>query len=249
MESRLTLLLPTLNERENIVPQIREVLGELPNIGEIIVVDDDSKDGTRDAVAEAFPEGVATGRIRIVHRTKELGLTNSLREGVQAARNPLVGWMDCDLSMPPATIRTLLQKIQDGADIAIGSRFAEGGGQKNILSVGEDSRAEIFLSTAMNKVLRWATKVPVTDFTSGFIVAKKELLDKFQWRGSHGEYFIYLMSDAHASGKKIIEVAYTCGTRRYGHSKTFGTWQATYRNSLRYSSTVLNVLRAKTVRI
>jgi len=248
VESQLALLLPTLNEKDNIVPQIEAVLSALPEIGQILVVDDDSSDGTREAVKIAYAQMMASGRVKIIHRTKDLGLTNSLKDGVAATSLPFVGWMDCDLSMPPETLSKLLTEIAKGADVAIGSRFLAGGGQKNLRDVQNDSRAEIILSTALNRFLRIATGAPVTDFTSGFIVAKRGLLENFRWRGSHGEYFIYLMADAHAAGKKIVEVPYTCGTRRHGHSKTFGTWKAVYRNSLRYSATVLNVLRAKATR-
>ena len=244
----LTIILPTLNERENIIRQIEALYRAAPGIAEIIVVDDNSNDGTREAVQASYSDLIAKGKIKLIHRTKDLGLTNSLKEAVMQSTQPFVGWMDCDLSMPPELLPKLMEEIMKGADIALGSRFKKGGNQKSLIDVGQDSRAEIILSTLLNGALRLVTGAPCTDFTSGFIVVKKSWLENFNWRGSHGEYFIYLISDAHREGKKIAELPYSCGSRQYGESKTFGNWRAVVRNSLRYSGTMLNVLRAKVIR-
>lgn len=239
------MILPTLNEAGNIVAQIREIYRVLPDIGEIIVVDDDSQDETRSLVNNTFKDAISSHRLKLIHRTKNLGLTNSLREAVQSTSLPLVGWMDCDLSMPAEIIIQLLDAVSAGGDLALGSRFLAGGSQKSLSQVGKDSRSEIVLSTMLNKALSFITGVPCTDFTSGFIVIRKSWLDQFKWRGSHGEYFIHLVCDAHRSKKKIVEVPYQCGSRQFGESKTFGNWQATFKNTYRYSNTLLKVMREK----
>ena len=108
---KLTLILPTLNERDNIVPQIEEVLKALPEIGQIIVVDDNSKDGTLKAVHEGFPQEIKNGKVKTIHRKANFGLTPSLKDGIEASKTDLVGWMDCDLSMPANLLPQMLEQL------------------------------------------------------------------------------------------------------------------------------------------
>ena len=245
MQRELTLILPTLNEQDNIVPQIREVLEHVPEILEILVVDDNSKDGTRSAIQENLAAELATGKIRLIHRTSDFGLTNSFREGIQKSRGNLVGWMDCDLSMPSSLLVELVKQIENGFDIAVGSRFSSGGAQKKLSEDSRDSRAEILLSNLLNGTLKTFLKLPITDYTSGFIVCRKETLKSIQLRGHHGEYFFDLILQAHLNGAKITEIPYQCGTRKFGQSKTFGSLKAALVNSFRYSWAVLRVLGEK----
>lgn len=245
LQRELTLILPTRNEGENIVPQIREILEALPNLARIIVADDDSTDGTREAVTENFTELISEKRLTILWRRKNLGLTPSLREGVLHTKTRFVGWMDCDLSMPARVIPLLLEKVGRGYDVCIGSRFHRGGAQKDVRHVGKDSRAEIILSNFLNLGLKAFLGTAISDFTSGFIVARTDLMKASDWKGSHGEYFIHLMAQLTSRGYRITEVPYTCGNRSHGTSKTFGTFKASMRNSFRYSRAVLGVTGAK----
>jgi dolichol-phosphate mannosyltransferase len=241
--SKLTLILPTLNERDNIVPQIKEVLNALPQIGQILVVDDNSTDGTLAEVESAFYLEIKSQKIKTIHRKSNFGLTPSLKEGIEAAKTELVGWMDCDLSMPANLLPEMLEEL-DSADICIGSRFIAGGGQKDLVQTGKDSRLVIVASSFLNKNLTKILKLPITDLTSGFIVAKKSYLYPLTWRGSHGEYFLPMTLQATQKGAKIVELPYQCGTRKYGKSKTFGSVKAMVLNPLRYIGAVVRVLRA-----
>lgn len=245
LSAQFSLILPTLNERENIVPQIQQVLEALPDIREIWVVDDASTDQTLEAVAAAFPELIRAGRIHLLARTSHFGLTPSLREGIAHASGKYVGWMDCDLSMPPALFRDMLQKLESGYDVCLGTRFGGGGKQKNWRAAEQDSRAEILLSSLLNTCLKWTLRLPISDYTSGFVVAKKNLFYSVQLCGHHGEYFIDFMAQAQRLGAQLTEIPYECGTRKYGKSKTFGTFESSMRNCFRYFWVVLKVTCAK----
>jgi dolichol-phosphate mannosyltransferase len=240
--SDFSLILPTLNERENIGLQIKEVLRCLPEILQIIVVDDNSTDGTIESVRSEFPHELKTRKIILIERRADFGLTPSLREAIARAEGSLVGWMDCDLSMPPALFREMVGKIESGFDVCIGTRFGAGGRQKDLNEVQQDSKAEIVLSNILNVVLKTTLKLPITDYTSGFVVARKKLLSHIIWRGTHGEYFIDFMFQATRLGAKLTEIPYECGTRKYGNSKTFGSFTSSIRNSYRYGRTVLKVI-------
>lgn len=241
-ESELTLILPTLNERPNIVSVIGDVFDVLPAIGAIIVTDDNSTDGTRDEIRSTFAPQIAGGQLRVIHRTSDYGLTQSLSGALAQVRTPLVGWMDCDGSMPAAKLPQLLQSIGQGYEMAIGSRFVSGGEQKPIGRIGNDSFAEVLLSNLLNWALRNLLRLPTTDLTSGFIVTKTEIVNRMEFRGRHGEYFIFLMLQAACRKIKTVEIPYSCGPRRAGTSKTFGTPKALLLNCVRYSMAFLVAL-------
>ncbi|MBI4402855.1 MAG: glycosyltransferase [Deltaproteobacteria bacterium] len=242
--AQLSLILPTLNERQNVVELIGQLLESLPDIGEIIVVDDNSTDGTREAIREHFAP-LMDKRIRIHHRLSHPGLVPSLREAVALATQPLVGWMDCDLSMPPASLKDMLEMLNKGFDLVVGSRFLPGGGQKNFVSAGKDSRLEIVLSNLLNAALRLGLGIAASDFTSGFVIVRRTVLETFQWKGQHGEYFIHLLFHAQSCGSAIAEISYRCGNRKYGKSKTFGSVRSTTLNCWRYFLAACEVMSAR----
>ncbi|MBI1859373.1 MAG: glycosyltransferase [Deltaproteobacteria bacterium] len=240
-ESSLSFILPTLNERENIIPVIESVLQAHPQIGQIIVVDDDSTDGTLEAVETHFLSNILKGQLSVIHRTSEPGLTPSLRDAVKAVNTSHVGWMDCDGSTPIEALKMLIQKMGTH-DLAVASRFAFGGHQKSVKSLGKDSFWEVVLSNILNWCLDRIFHLPVTDLTSGFIVMKTSLAKQIDFRGCHGEYFIFLLLQAQRLGARLTEVPYACGTRQHGHSKTFGSPRAILLNLYRYSRAFLVAL-------
>jgi dolichol-phosphate mannosyltransferase len=245
LERELTLILPTLNERDNIVPQINAVLEAIPKIGHILIVDDHSPDGTADVVRKQLAPQLKSGKVSLLCRTSHFGLTPSLEDGVAMAQTPLVGWMDCDLSMPPKALLQMLKKISEGYEVCLGTRFAGGGAQKSLLASEKDSRVEILLSNALNLSLKFLLGLPVTDFTSGFVIARKPLLDQIVWRGHHGEYFVDFLFQAQRLGARITEIPYTCGNRIHGKSKTSGDTKALVVNCFRHAGAVLKVTCGK----
>jgi len=219
----VTVLLPTYNERDNIRPLIESVFRHVPPGSEVVVVDDDSPDGTWRVVEDLMPSRPG---LRLLRRTADRGLTASLRDGIAAARGEIIVWLDCDLSMPPEVIPDLLGGIARGADVAVGSRFVQGGGVEIVTGSGDTLMAYV-LSRVLNRFVRTVLGGSFKDYTSGFIAVKREVLDAVPLRGDYGEYFIDLIHRARGRGFRIEEHPYLCRARKTGVSKT-GTRFAHY---------------------
>ena len=208
---RLTAILPTYNERDNIPILIAGILTSVRTPVQVLVVDDNSPDGTGQVVQEIAAQ---EPRVRLLLRTTERGLTSAIWAGIQAADTDAVSWMDCDLAMPPETIPLLLDRLNTGADIAIGSRYVRGGSDPGH---GLMARAfSIVINTFASLLLGWG----VRDYTSGFVAARREVFEKIRLTGDYGEYCIDLLARAQQMGYRVEEVPYACGARFSGESKT-----------------------------
>ncbi len=208
----ITIVLPTYNERDNIIPLIRRGLKALADYQtEMLVVDDDSPDGTWQAVAD-----LARGdlRVRLIRRTEERGLTSAIAAGIAQARGAWVGWMDCDLSMPPEDLPLLAGALANGADVAVGSRYVPGG-----RDVGHSWVGRAF-SRTINLAASLVLDGRVTDYTSGFVLARRQVFEQIKLRGDYGEYCIDLLYRAIRAGFQVVEVPYACVPRGAGKSKT-----------------------------
>ena len=139
---KLALVIPTLCEAENIgglLDHIRSVLDPLQTPYEILVVDDDSSDGTGDVVSAIASKDP---RVRLLVRKGERGLSGAILHGWKNSDAAILGVMDADLQHPPELLPKLIAAIQDGRDIAIGSRYTPGG------ELGEWNPVRKFLSSA-----------------------------------------------------------------------------------------------------
>jgi len=213
----VSVILPTYNEKDNIEPLIQAVLKNTPRRTEVIVVDDDSPDGTWRLVERLAKKNK---NVRLLRRTKERGLTSALRDGLRLSRGRVCVWMDCDLSMPPQKIPELLAKVKQGKDIAVGSRYLRGGGVE-IISGGPDSLTAFLFSMFLNRYLRFVLGSWFTDWTSGFIAVRREVLERIPLSGGYGDYFIDLVYRARKMGYRLSEIPYLCRARRAGTGKTF----------------------------
>jgi len=122
---KVSVVVPTYNEAENIkklVPLLDSVLKDYDH--EIIIVDDNSPDGTAKVakkLAEQYP-------VKILKREKKLGLASAILYGFMNANGDVLGVIDADLQHPPELLGEMAKKIEDGYDIVIASRYVEGGG-------------------------------------------------------------------------------------------------------------------------
>jgi len=212
----VSVVFPTYNEKDNIGPLIREVLKHTPPSTEVIVVDDDSPDGTWKIVEDMQKE---LPNLRLIHRTTERGLTSALKAGIATATGEIVVWSDCDFSMPPAKVEDLLSELRAGKDVAVGSRFVEGGGVRIIHGSGDTLMAYL-MSRTLNRFIRRVLGRDFYDYTSGFIAARKKVLDLIPLRGGYGEYFIDLVHRARKMGFAVVESPYLCVERKSGVGKT-----------------------------
>jgi dolichol-phosphate mannosyltransferase len=214
----ISFILPTYNEKENIVDLILEL--DLysyryiyKNI-EFIIVDDNSEDKTWEVAQDYFIHDL---RIKVIRRLNQRGLPSAIDRGIQEAKGDIVAWLDCDFSHPPYKFVELLQKIEAGYDLAMGSRFIKGGQD---VRGQADSWMAVILSRLMNYFIALVLGGAIKDYTSGFVAVKKEVFNKIKIKGDYGEYFIEFIYNARRLGYKIIEVPYYCVPRRKGVSKT-----------------------------
>ena len=228
----ISIVLPTYNEAGNIEPLIErtlQALGDYPGGVEVVVVDDNSPDGTWQRVAH---KAKTDDRVRLIHRKNESGLTSAISRGIHEARGRWVGWMDCDLSMPPEEWPRLAEALADGADMAVGSRYLPGGGDVAHSLVGRAFSRLINLWAGL--LLDWSIK----DYTSGFILGRKEIFEQVDLRGDYGEYCIDMLYRAKRAGYTIRELPYLCVPRAAGESKTAADVWGYLKRGVNYVTTV-----------
>lgn len=166
---RLVLVIPTFNEAENINLLLDRLAGVLSGLDwEVIFVDDDSTDGTRQRIAE---RAAYDQRIRCIHRINRKGLASACIEGILACDAPIIGIMDADLQHDEALLPSLYQSLtREGYDLAIGSRYIAGGG------VGAWGLHRQRISRWATKFSQWVTRVQVSDPMSGFFMFRRASL-------------------------------------------------------------------------
>ena len=215
------LILPTYNEAENleaVVVAARAVLrAAAPEGFRILVVDDSSPDGTgaiADRLAAAHP-----GEVEVLHRTDRTGLAPAYMAGFARALGAGAGYvceMDADLSHDPADLARLLRAARDGADLALGSRYVDGGG---IADWGPLRRA---VSRGGSWYARRVLGVGIRDLTGGFKCYRAEVLRAIDLATvrSHGYAFqVELTYRTLCAGFRVVEVPILFRDRRRGESK------------------------------
>jgi dolichol-phosphate mannosyltransferase len=200
---------PTYNERErlrDLVEQIFRAYASERLDAELIIVDDNSPDGTG-ALAD---ELASTRRITVVHRAGKLGLGTAVVEGFAAASAPIVGVIDADLSHPPHVLPRMLAAMEQcGADIVIGSRYIPGGGTRHWPALRLwMSRLACFMAVGLT---------PVRDATSGFFMIRRDVASGV--RISAGGFKICLELLVRGRPASVVEVPYVFENRTAGESK------------------------------
>jgi dolichol-phosphate mannosyltransferase len=168
--SRCIVVIPTYNECENLPLLLPQVLEQDPRI-EILVVDDDSPDGTGKIADELAGE---ESRIHVLHREHKEGLGPAYRAGIRQALSLGADWvvqMDADFSHPPETLQTMLAEIEN-YDVVMGSRYLDG------ITVVNWPIERILLSYFGNWYVRKVTGLPITDTTGGFRCARRSILER-----------------------------------------------------------------------
>ncbi len=208
----VSVILPTYNESENIAALSESLLSVLSShgiAGEVVIVDDNSPDGTG-KIADTLSK--IDRRMRVVHRPSKLGLATAINDGSRAASYEIIVTMDSDLSHPPSIIPRMVSAL-DGADIVVGSRYAEGGRMEGPLH-------KIILSRMMNSFARWLLGLDVKDCTGGFHALKKTLFQELDIKSVGGEYDLELLYKAKEKGYTVEEIPFTYKYRERGESKT-----------------------------
>ncbi|MDF1512664.1 MAG: polyprenol monophosphomannose synthase [Anaerolineae bacterium] len=211
-----SVIVPTYNEKENIEQLVQRLL-ELPVEVRVIVVDDNSPDGTGD-IADRMANSHA-GRVDVVHREGKLGLGTAYIAGFKHAikkQSDLIITMDADFSHPPENIPAMLDKIQTGYDLVIGSRYIPGG------KAVECTLPRKMLSWGANTFARVLLGLTAHDTTAGFRCYRREVLASIDLDGifSNGySFLIEMLYKVQRQGWRVGEVPIVFHNRRQGVSK------------------------------
>jgi dolichol-phosphate mannosyltransferase len=210
---KLALVIPTLCEAGNIcrlLDQVRAVLDPLEIHYEILVVDDDSRDGTGELVTAVAKEDP---RIHLIVRRGERGLSGAVLEGWRHTDADVLGVMDADLQHPPELLPRLLAAIVEGCDLAIGSRYTPGG------ELGEWNPMRKLLSAAAV----WATwplqrrRIRAKDPMSGYFMVRRASVQQIDFQRTGFKLLLEVLVRARL--KSIKEVPFVFGSRYRGASK------------------------------
>ncbi|GCE41359.1 Dolichol-phosphate mannosyltransferase in lipid-linked oligosaccharide synthesis cluster [Rhodococcus wratislaviensis] len=214
------MIIPTYDERENLGLIVRRLHAALPRT-HVLVVDDGSPDGTGD-VADALASNDDAGRIHVMHRTEKNGLGAAyiagFRWGLDRDYTVLVE-MDADGSHAPEQLHRLLDQVDAGADLVLGSRYVPGG------TVVNWPKHREWLSRGGNIYSRLALGVKIKDITGGYRAYRREVLEKLDLAAveSHGYCFqVDLAWRAIQEGFTVREVPITFTEREIGESKMSG---------------------------
>ena len=213
---RVTVIVPTFNERENIEALVTQLLAQPTGVG-VIVVDDNSPDGTGDIVDRLAQE--TAGRVQAVHRAGKLGLGTAYIAGFKRALadgSDLICTMDADFSHNPRYIPEMVEKIGEGCDLVIGSRYVRGGGTSGC------TWDRIVLSWGANAFARVMLRLNARDTTAGFRCYRREVLATIgldQIKASGYSFLIEMLYRVRRRGYRVGEVPIIFENRRLGASK------------------------------
>ncbi len=208
----VSVILPTYNERDNIVrliPEIHRVLASNNIDYEIVVVDDNSPDGTAEVARQLSKQYPVT----VVVRPRKLGLGLAVVDGVKVARGEIIVVMDADFQHPPDVIPRLIQKVKEGYDIAIASRYVEGGKVESWSLIRKiASKGAIMLAHAFLRETR-----SIKDPVSGFFAFSKRVIADVDLNPIGYKVLLEILVKGRWS--RIIEVPYIFKSRASGKSK------------------------------
>lgn len=206
MTPEVSIILPTFNERENILPLIAELEKNLPSYQyEILVVDDQSPDGTAQIVQQS-----AGPRTRVISRTTDHGYAKSIYEGIRQSKGETLVIMDSDFNHRPCDIPRMIDLLRE-YEFVVASRFMKGGRMRPLW--------RSFLSYGFNAFIRRATGSRLKDHLFGFFAFKKHCLkgcalEKIFY--GFGDYGIRLLYDLQRNDVRIVEMPAVYGARRSG---------------------------------
>jgi dolichol-phosphate mannosyltransferase len=212
-QPRLSIIVPTFNERDNVGELVARLERCLEGIAwEVVFVDDDSPDGTLDVLRDISR---ADPRVRLLHRIGRRGLASAVVEGVLATSSPVVAVLDCDLQHDETLLPKMLERLSaDDCDIVIASRYMQSGG------VGDWAAQRRLVSRVATALADTVLRSELTDPMSGFFMMRRDAFDRAVRRLTNQGYKILL--DILLSAQpalRVAEIPYTFRSRVHGESK------------------------------
>ncbi len=225
----VSIVLPSHNEEESIAEIIQDLLHHIGDPVEIIVVDDDSQDSTRDIV-----KALNDPRIVLIHRKNASGLASAIIRGVVESTGEIVLWIDVDAWMMPPLLPDMIEKLVDH-DGVVASRYVDGGGD-------ERTWPRVFASKLINGWAKLCLGGHIQDYTSNFVVVRRSIFDYvIPTPVGFGEFFIELIYRAMRKGASIIEVPYVLRDRKQGASKASANWLRFLKLGIRYFLRIITI--------
>ena len=207
----LSIVIPTYNEAENILPLVRRIEESVAALGgpcELIFVDDSSPDGTAEEISAWTSSN--TLPLRLIQRPQKMGLASAAMDGFAAARGGLIGLMDADLSHPPEAIPLLVRPLLSGeADLCVGSRYMCG---SQIKDWGLKRRVCSRCACALGK-----TVTNLSDPLSGFFFMERSVIEGMHLTASGFKIGLEILVKGNC--QNILEVPITFTDRLKGQSK------------------------------
>jgi dolichol-phosphate mannosyltransferase len=213
MSPELSIIVPSFNECQNIPVLVERLRTLLKGVAwEMIVVDDDSPDGTTDVTRKI---GAGDIRVRCIRRVGRRGLAGACLEGMLASHARFAAVIDADLQHDEKLLLPMLLKMREGAtDIVIGTRYAEGG------SPGDFSSGRKWISVNATRVANLVTGRALSDPLSGFFMLRREVVEPIACQLSTQGFKILLdIVSTGGPALRIAELPYTFGVRLQGASK------------------------------
>ncbi|MGO9566442.1 MAG: glycosyltransferase [Desulfomonilaceae bacterium] len=233
-DPRVSIVLATYNERENIVDTIQSIFEHVKDPVEVIVVDDDSADQTWQLV-----ESLGDSRVVVIRRVDTRGLASAFNRGIIESRGEIVGWMDADMCMPPSMLPAMVDKLNE-CDIVVGSRYAPG---------GKDDRAalRVISSRLINGLAGFVLGYGIKDYDSGFVVLRRTVFNKVSIIPTgYGAYFMEFLYTCRKKGLKVYEMPYVFRDRAKGISKSAPSIYKFFKTGMQY---VIRIFTARLRRI
>jgi dolichol-phosphate mannosyltransferase len=210
----LSIVIPTFNERDNVIPTIERLRTALRGIAwEVIFVDDDSADNTLDIVRDL---SIRDRRIRGIRRVNRRGLAGACVEGILSSSAPVVAVMDADLQHDETQLARMLEIIrQDEGDLVVATRYGEEQSSDGALTAIRQAGSRVAIRAA-----QWLLRVDTTDPMSGFFMVRRSVVEKAAPRLSQQGFKILLdLIASTTSPLKIAEIPYVFRPRLHGESK------------------------------
>jgi dolichol-phosphate mannosyltransferase len=219
MDKFISVIVPTYNERDNIKPLVEGIHRALKGEDfEIVFIDDNSRDGTAEAIealADRYP-------VRFVVRQDERGLASAVVRGFAQATGELLAVMDADLQHPPAVLRDMVRAARDGADLVIASRYVQGGSCEGWgLTRRVISRGAIFLAHLLLPRTRH-----IGDPMAGFFLLKRPVIAGAALKPSGYKILLEVLMIGRYD--RAVEVPYSFCVREKGESKLKARTQIDY---------------------
>ena len=197
MSAKTSIILCTYNEANHVENAISELEKYIPNL-ELVIVDDNSSDGT----AEIIKRLNVSNKFKAIFRKKNRGLASAFVRGLIETTGDNIGWIDTNMGEVAPKFIEMTEELKLDNDLVILSRYISGGGdQRNLIRV--------LCSKYFNILCRIVLTSSIKDFTSSIFLMKRQIINEVTFLGyGHGEFFIEFLHKVHKKGFKIKEIPY-----------------------------------------